>query len=249
MTARLLIEYDGTGFRGWASQPGLRTVQSELERALAVVRREQTVLTVAGRTDAGVHALGQVASHDGEPASARSLNALLPDDVAVLESTIAPDGFDARRDATSRTYVYRVRPHRERTALQRERVLTWRHPIDRAVLDDCARSVLGEHDFEAFTLAKEPYVTHRRTIARSEWIERDGLLEYWVRADSFTRRMVRSLVGYQLEVARGHRDYDNFVSLLAGAPRSAGGVAAPPGGLYLAEVAYSIQAIDEDPNG
>src|SRR5689334_7606406 len=104
MSTRLTIEYDGTAFRGWAKQPGQRTVQGELERALEVVRREPTPLTVAGRTDAGVHAWAQVASHPGEPADARSINALLPDDVAVLASESAPEGFDARSDATSRTY-------------------------------------------------------------------------------------------------------------------------------------------------
>lgn len=223
----------------------MRTVQAELERALAVVRREPTSLTVAGRTDAGVHALGQVASHPGEPASAHSLNALLPDDIVVLHSELAHDGFDARRDAVSRSYLYRVRSGRERTALLRGRVLMWRFPIDHEALRACAQSVIGEHDFEAFTLSKQPYVSYRRVIERSEWVERDGLLEYHVRADSFTRRMVRSLVGFQLEVARGQRSLENFIGLLKGAPRSAGGVAAPPEGLYLAEVIYPIPAINE----
>lgn len=245
----MLIEYDGTAFHGWAAQPGLRTVQEELERALAVVSRGPLKLTVAGRTDAGVHALGQVASHEGDPVSARSLNALLPDDVAVLESTAAPEGFDARRDALSRTYVYRVRLHRERTALQRDRVLDWRYPVDRDLLDACAANLIGEHDFEAFTLSKEPYISHRRTIDRSQWVERDGLLEFWVRADSFTRRMVRSLVGYQLDVARGAWSIEQFTELLAGAPRSAGGRAAAAHGLFLAEVAYPITAMDGSPSG
>lgn len=245
----MLIEYDGTEFHGWARQPGFRTVQDELERALEVVRREPTKLTVAGRTDAGVHALGQVASHHGAPASARSLNALLPDDVAVLESAVAPDGFDARRDALSRSYVYRVWPHNQRTALLRERVLAWHYPIDRELLDICAASVIGEHDFEAFTLSKEPYISYRRVIDRAEWLERDGLLEFWVRADSFTRRMVRSLVGFQLDVARGAGSVEEFVALLDGAPRSAGGRAAAAHGLYLAGVEYPKPVINGSTSG
>ena len=121
-TARLLIEYVGTNFAGWARQQGQRTVQEELERALRVVLRRHAVpLTVAGRTDAGVHAWGQVASHDGEPAPIQSLNALLPDDIAVLESTAAAEGFDARRDATSRAYCYRVLTRPARSAFERDR--------------------------------------------------------------------------------------------------------------------------------
>src|SRR4051794_6182302 len=122
-TARLDIEYDGTAFAGWAKQPGRRTVQGELERALAIVLREPVALTVAGRTDRGVHAWGQVASYGGEPAAVRSLNALLDDDVAVRACPAAPDGFDARGDARSRTYCSRVLHRRERSAFERARAL------------------------------------------------------------------------------------------------------------------------------
>ena len=119
-TSRLLIEYDGTEFSGWARQPGLRTVQGELERALGVVlRRDAVPLTVAGRTDAGVHARGQVASYGGEPARPDSVNALLPYDIAVLECAAAAPGFDARRDATSRAYAYRVLTRRSRSPFER----------------------------------------------------------------------------------------------------------------------------------
>src|SRR5437588_5885748 len=117
MTSRLVLEYDGTGFAGWARQPGQRTVQEEVERALSVVLRGPVSVTVAGRTDAGVHALGQVCSYEGDPAAVASLNALLPRDVAALECDAAADGFDARRDATSRDYCYRVLARRVRPAL------------------------------------------------------------------------------------------------------------------------------------
>lgn len=242
MATRLLIEYDGTGFSGWASQPGLRTVQGELERALAIVRREPTKLTVAGRTDAGVHAWGQVASHAGAPAAARSINALLPPDIAVLASEPAEDGFDARRDARSRTYCYRVWTGRERSALWRDRALWWGYPHDAELLDACAERLWGEHDFRAFTLSDEPYASYRRTIERAEWLAGDRVLEFWVRADSFTRRMVRSLVAYQLDVARGRHSLSDFERLLRGAPRSEGGGTAAACGLYLAEVEYAAPA-------
>lgn len=240
MGARLVIEYDGTRFKGWAKQPGLRTVQEELERALAVVRRQPTRLTVAGRTDAGVHAWAQVASHEGEAVRARSINALLPDDVTVLESTPAPDGFDARGDALSRLYCYRVWTRRERPALLRERVLWHAYPTDTELLKRTATALVGEHDFRAFTYSKEPYASYRRVIQRAEWTERNRLLEFWIEADSFTRRMVRSLVSFQLDVAGGRRSYDLFTDLLAGAPRSEGGKVAAAHGLYLAGVKYAV---------
>ena len=238
MTTKLTIEYDGTDFRGWAKQPGQRTVQEELEKALAIVHRVETKLTVAGRTDAGVHAWAQIASYPGDPAPAHRLNALLPDDVSVLASEPAADGFDARADATSRTYCYRVWNRRERPALLRSRVLHFSWEIDHDLLDAAAEALRGERDFRAFTLSDEPYHSYRRTIARAEWIRRERLLEFWISGDSFTRRMVRSLVSYQLDVARGARSLEDFVRLLEGAPRSEGGSTAPACGLYLASVGY-----------
>lgn len=238
MTARLTIEYDGRAFRGWAKQPGQRTVEAELETALEVIRREPTKLTVAGRTDAGVHAWGQVASHPGEPARPRSLNALLPDDITVLASEAAAEGFDARQHARSRTYCYRVWNRSERPALLRDRVLWFPYKLDAELLNTCAQSLLGEHDFEAFTLSDEPYKSYRRSILRAEWIVRPRLTEFWIEGESFTRRMVRSLVSYQLDVARGTRQLERFLELLEGAPREQGGATAAAAGLYLAAVGY-----------
>ncbi|MFT4050546.1 MAG: tRNA pseudouridine(38-40) synthase TruA [Solirubrobacterales bacterium] len=238
MSTRLTIEYDGTRFRGWAKQPGQRTVQAELERALKIVRREETRLTVAGRTDAGVHALGQVASHEGHPADARSLNAVLPDDVAVLASEAARDGFDARMHATSRTYCYRVWNNRSRSAMLRGRAWWCSYVLDHSLLDAASAVLLGEHDFEAFTLSQQPYEHYRRRVLTSEWRERDGVLEYWVTGDTFTRRMVRSITAFQIEIARGARSLDDLVRLLEGAPRAQGGGTAPADGLYLASVSF-----------
>jgi tRNA pseudouridine38-40 synthase len=238
-TARLLLEYDGAGFAGWARQPGLRTVQSELEQALARVLRREVPLTVAGRTDAGVHALGQVASHDGDPAPARALNGVLPSDVRVLESAVAREGFDARRDALSRTYRYRLFTREAASTFERGRALHWPHALDRAALHACAAALLGTHDFTAFTLTDTEHVRFERNILRAEWVEAgEHSLEFWIEADAFMRRMVRTLVGTMLDAGRGRIDATRFRTLLDGRPRSEAGDTAPPHGLYLESVRY-----------
>ena len=167
VTARLLLEYDGTDFAGWASQPGVRTVQETVEDALATVLRREVSLTVAGRTDRGVHARGQVASHEGEPAPLRNLNALLPPDVAALASDAAPDGFDARRDARSRTYRYRLHTRSAPSPFEQGRALWWPRPLDREALDACAAALVGTHDFTAFTPTRDrPRALRARRASR-----------------------------------------------------------------------------------
>ncbi len=240
--ARLTIEYDGRDFAGWARQDGARTVQGELERALAVVlRREGVPLTVAGRTDAGVHARAQVASYEGEPARVAGLNALLPADVAVLACEPAPDGFDARRDATSRAYSYLILTRRTRSALHHGRALHWPNPFDLGALQACAEALVGTHDFTAFTPTETEHVFFHRTVLAAFWRvtgERDELLEFRIEADAFMRHMNRVLVGTMLEVALGRRTHREFLALLDGAPRSAAGVTAPAHGLYLLGAGY-----------
>lgn len=238
MQSRLLLEYDGTDFAGWAFQPGLRTVQGEVERALAVVLREETVpVTVAGRTDRGVHAWGQVCSYAHEAVDPMRLNAVLPDDIAILDSRPAP-GFDARGDAISRTYCYRVLNRRARSVRWRNRALWWSRRIDRAALHACAAVLVGTHDFTAFTPTQTEHVRFQRDVFSAEWREDGDLLEFWITADTFMRHMNRVLVGTMLEVAGGRRSLEDFAALLTGAPRSAAGPTAPPHGLALASVAY-----------
>jgi tRNA pseudouridine38-40 synthase len=244
MVSKLTIEYDGTDFSGWARQPGERTVQEELERALRTVLGESDSageplkLVVAGRTDRGVHAWGQVASYKHEALDPLRLNGLLPDDLSVLSCEPAPEGFDARRDATSRTYCYRVLARRARSAFERRRVFWWPGRLERAALEECAQALLGRHDFTAFTPTETLHSRFVRDVARAEWLGDGELLEFWIEADTFLRHMNRALVGTMLDVAAGLMSVEAFKELLDGSPRSSAGRTAPAHGLALARVSY-----------
>jgi tRNA pseudouridine38-40 synthase len=246
---RMDLQYDGEGFFGWARQPGTMTVQGALEAALGTVLGMVPALSVAGRTDTGVHAYRQVVSLDLPDMGPQgpldpfrligSLNALTPFGLAVVALVPARPGFDARHDATSRSYRYFITPGPVQSPFRRAYAWHVGYPLDVAAMAATSRIVLGRHDFTAFTPALSERAAFVRTVDRCSWRLRGDLLWLEVRSTSFLRHMVRSLVGTMVEVGRGRLGVADMERFLLGAPRVSSGPTAPPHGLFLWRVTYA----------
>ena len=238
-----LVEYDGTNFAGWADQPETRTVEGTLAGALRTVLRHTVMMSVAGRTDAGVHAGGQVVSFESdtelEPSVlAYKTTAILPEDLALRRCVAAHEDFDARKDARSRSYEYRIVNDPVRSPLERRRAIYVARGLDFDLLREAAKLVRGTHDFRAFTPSRTYHVRFQRVVRESSWERRGDLLVYKIAADSFLYGMVRTLVGTMMEVADGRREIASFGRLLSGRERSEAGPALAGKGLTLVGVEY-----------
>jgi tRNA pseudouridine38-40 synthase len=240
---RILIEYDGTDFHGWQSQPGLRTVQGCLEEAVAAMTGEKVSIRGAGRTDAGVHANGQVATFTlaariPESGLLRGLNSHLPPDIALLDVREAPPELDARFSARGKVYRYQIWNHLVRSPLHARTSWHIRSVLDMTAMRAAARALCGEHDFRAFRASDCERRTTVRVVRRLDLERQGALLVVEVEATAFLKNMVRILVGTLVDLGRGQITADAIDRMLRTGDRTAGGVTAPPQGLTLLRVMY-----------
>jgi len=240
---RILIEYDGSEFHGWQRQPGLRTVQGTLEEAIQTMTGETVAIRGAGRTDAGVHAAGQVASFAlaaeiPEAGLLRGLNSFLPHDIAILDVREVPSDFDARFSARGKVYRYRIWNHLVRSPLHARAAWHCRSVLDLAAMRQAAAQLCGEHDFRAFRAADCERRTTVRIIRRLDIDRQGALVTIDVEATAFLKNMVRILVGTLVDLGRGKLTADAIDHMLRTGDRAAGGITAPPQGLTLLRVSY-----------
>jgi tRNA pseudouridine38-40 synthase len=240
-TYSLTIEYDGTEYVGWQTQPNGRTVQAEIETALQQILQQHVSIIGGGRTDSGVHARGQVASfrlaEDHNAAELRrSLNGVLPSDIVVHEVRQVENEFHARFNATSRRYRYTI----SRNPLALGRQYAWHvfYPLAIDRMQQCADHITGEHDFQAFCKSDTVHAHFRCTIAHAAWIEEGSLIHFDIRANRFLYGMVRALVGTMVDVGREHTSLEDFARIVKGRNRQQAGMAAPAHGLVLEEITY-----------
>lgn len=242
--AKLVLEYDGTAYVGWQLQRNGPSIQAEVERALSCLHKAPLRVTAAGRTDAGVHALGQVVSVPVEhplPVTAyvKGMNALMPPDIAVREAALLPDGFDARRDARGKRYRYRIRNLATRAPLSRQQTWQLFRSLDREAMRAAVFPLLGRHDFACFQAADCESHHAVRDLKRLEVLDADaGEIQVVAEATAFVKHMVRNIVGTLVEVGLGVRSPESMEALLQSRDRAAAGPTAPPQGLCLEEVFY-----------
>jgi tRNA pseudouridine38-40 synthase len=242
-TFKLTLEYDGTGYAGWQRQPGQPTIQAEMEAALQRIVQTRIAVIGAGRTDAGVHALGQVASFRTDRALMprewiKALNAVLPSDIAVRSVEQAADDFHARYSARMKVYRYRILNRRERSVFERTRAWHVRKPLDVEAMREGAALLIGRHDFSSFqdsqTDTKDPVCR----MCRLDLIEAKAVLRIELEADRFLKQMVRTIVGTLVEIGQGKRFPKAMKDILDAHDRREAGYTAPPHGLYLVRVTY-----------
>ncbi|HVO92746.1 MAG TPA: tRNA pseudouridine(38-40) synthase TruA [Terriglobales bacterium] len=243
MNIKLTLEYDGTLYHGWQIQPTDKTIQSVLERAVSTFLGKPTCVTGSGRTDAGVHALGQVANFFSDKVFTphrirRALNALTPDDIAIKDVEIVADSFDARRDGRSRVYDYHILNRLTASPFYLNRAWHLHEPLDVEAMRRAIPCLIGEHDFSSFRAAGCEAGHPVRKVYRTSLNQRDELLIYTIEATAFLRHMVRNIVGTLVEVGRGARTAESFNELLKMRDRTKAGPTAPPHGLFLVEVKY-----------
>lgn len=241
---KLTIEYDGTNYSGWQRQAQEQTVQAEIERALAFMTRSTVTVIGAGRTDAGVHALGQAANFRCETrldpeAFLKGLNSLLPGDIAIRDCQEVPEGFHARFDARSKIYHYRILNRDTRAAVGRNYAWFIHRPLDLAAMRRATGILVGRHDFKAFESTGSPRTHTLRNVVTTDWVEGEGQrLTFQIEADGFLRGMVRNIVGTLVAVGLGKLAPGDVQAIMDARDRKRAGATAPACGLFLMEVKY-----------